>query len=98
MCTWLPIVYADMARFPTRVVFARAMVESFSTSMAKVDHWVCCWEKHRKGGGHYHLAIKLNWTETSGGDVQTLLAAHMWDHRVLLEPSSQLSYCLTVRH
>ena len=48
-----------MAKFPTCLVFARAMVESFSTSTAKVVHWVCCREKHRKGGDHYHLAIKI---------------------------------------
>ena len=36
-----------MAKFPTCLVFARAMVESFSTSTAKVVQWVCCREKHR---------------------------------------------------
>ena len=51
---------ADMAKFPTREVFARAIVESFSTGTAKVVQWVCCREKHRKGGDHYHLAIKLD--------------------------------------
>lgn len=51
---------ADMTKFPTREVFARAMVESFSTGTAKVVQWVCCREKHRKGGDHYHLAIKLD--------------------------------------
>ena len=35
------------AKFPTCLVFARAMVESFSTSTAKVVQWVCCREKHR---------------------------------------------------
>lgn len=51
---------ADVAKFPTREVFARAIVESFSTGTAKVVQWVCCREKHRKGGDHYHLAIKLD--------------------------------------
>ena len=51
---------ADVAKFPTRKVFARAIVESFSTGTAKVVQWVCCQEKHRKGGYHYHLAIKLD--------------------------------------
>ncbi|XP_068676750.1 uncharacterized protein [Montipora foliosa] len=51
---------ADMAKFPTCEVFARAIVESFSTGTAKVVQWVCCREKHRKGGDHYHLAIKLD--------------------------------------
>ena len=41
-------------------VFARAMVESFSTGTAKVVQWVCCREKHRKGREHYHLAMKLD--------------------------------------
>ena len=49
-----------MAKFPTREVFARAIVESFSMGTAKVVQWVCCREKHRKGGDHYHLAIKLD--------------------------------------
>ena len=51
---------ADVAKFSTREVFARAIVESFSTGTAKVVHWVCCQEKHRKDGDHYHLAIKLD--------------------------------------
>lgn len=51
---------ADMAKFPTREVFARAIVESFSTGTAEVVQWVCCREMHRKGGDHYHLAIKLD--------------------------------------
>ena len=51
---------ADMAKFPTREVFARALVESFSTGTAKVVRWVCCRERHRKYGDHYHLAIKLD--------------------------------------
>lgn len=51
---------ADVPRFPTCQVFARAIVESFSTGTAKVVQWVCCREKHRKGGDHYHLAMKLD--------------------------------------
>ena len=51
---------ADVAKFPTREVFARAIVESFSTGTAEVVQWVCCREMHRKGGGHCHLAIKLD--------------------------------------
>ena len=51
---------ADVAKFPTREVFARAIVESFSTGTAKVVQWVCCRERHRKSGEHYHLAIKLD--------------------------------------
>ena len=51
---------ADVAKFPTREVFARAIVESFSVGTAKVVLWVSCREKHRKGGDHYHLAIKLD--------------------------------------
>ena len=53
---------ADISKYPAREVFARAMVQSFSTSTAKVVQWVCCREKkHRKGGDHHHLAIKLRW-------------------------------------
>ena len=49
-----------MAKFPTRKVFAHTIVESFLTGTAKVVQWVCCREKYRKGGDHYHLAIKLD--------------------------------------
>ena len=49
-----------MAKFPTHEVFMPTIVESFLTGTAKVVQWVCCWEKHRKGGDHYHLAIKLD--------------------------------------
>ena len=51
---------ADVAKFPTCEVFACAIVESFSTGTAKVIQWVCCGEKHRKVGDHYHLSIKLD--------------------------------------
>lgn len=51
---------SDVAKFPTREVFMRAIMESFSTGTGEVVQWVCCREKHRKGRDHYHLAIKLD--------------------------------------
>jgi len=51
---------ADVEKIPTREVFTCAIVESFSVGTAEVVQWVHCQEKHRKGGDHYHLAIKLD--------------------------------------
>jgi len=51
---------ADKQRFPTRLLFARALVQSFVHCGAEISHWCCSEEEHKAGGTHYHVAIKLN--------------------------------------
>lgn len=51
---------ADTQKFSTRQAFASAVVESFSQGKAKVVHWCCCLENHKKSGQHYHLSLKLD--------------------------------------
>ena len=51
---------ADVSAFPTRRSFAEAVVASFSGTPARIVQWVCCREKHKNGGLHYHMAIKLD--------------------------------------
>lgn len=52
---------ADLERFPTRRSFADAILEAFNSSTNVVIlQWVCSAEKHRDGGTHYHMAIKMD--------------------------------------
>jgi hypothetical protein len=51
---------ADTSKFPTRKLFAEAVVLSFSRgTTTSVVHWCCSQERHERSGVHYHLAIKL---------------------------------------
>ena len=38
--------------------FARLMTKEFKESV--VEQWACSEEKHKDGGSHYHLCIKLH--------------------------------------
>ncbi len=53
---------ADLQKFPTRELFAKAVVAAFTSRRGKVvpQHWACCLEKHSDGGYHYHVALKLS--------------------------------------
>ena len=54
---------ADLSIFPDRESFASAVCEAVSKCegpKAKIIQWTCCQESHKKGGKHYHMAIKLN--------------------------------------
>ena len=51
---------ANLDLFPSREDFASAVIRSFSNGTAKILHWCCCREKHKKSGEHYHLALKLD--------------------------------------
>lgn len=52
---------ADASKFPTRELFAEAVVEESNggKSIVKVQHWACCKEQHENGEIHYHCALKL---------------------------------------
>ncbi|KAJ7394800.1 hypothetical protein OS493_000634 [Desmophyllum pertusum] len=51
---------ADIEKFSFRRDFATAVVQSFSTGRARVIQWCCCRKEHKKSGGHYHIALKLD--------------------------------------
>ena len=51
---------ADIVKFASREDFAQAIVTAFSQGKAKVVHWCCCREQHKKSGEHYHLSLKLD--------------------------------------
>ena len=51
---------ADTSKFPTRKLFAEAVVLSFSRgTTTSVVYWCCSQERHECSGVHYNLAIKL---------------------------------------
>lgn len=52
---------ADPEKISSREQFAKVVVNGFNEDgkFDKVTHWACCKEKHKNGGHHYHLAIKL---------------------------------------
>ena len=54
------ITYAqrDVNKFPTKQSFARACVSAFGGN--KVEYFAGSEEKHRDGGIHYHVAMKLS--------------------------------------
>ena len=51
---------ADVSAFPTRRSFFEAVIASFPGTPSRIVQWVCFQEKHRNGGLHYHMAIKLD--------------------------------------
>ena len=61
VCSVYLVTYsqADIVKFASRQDFALAVVNSFSQGKAKVVHWCCSGEQHKKSGEHYHLALKL---------------------------------------
>lgn len=52
---------ADPEKVGTREEFAQMVVDAFNKGcqFERVLHWACCKEKHKDGGHHYHLALKL---------------------------------------
>ena len=50
---------ADLQKFETRKDFAHAVVLCFGRVNCGVLQWCCSHEKHKSGGEHYHLALKL---------------------------------------
>ena len=48
-----------MERFPTRRAFAECVIDAFRQTGSGVLQWVCCRERHRHNGQHYHMAVKL---------------------------------------
>ena len=54
---------ADLRIFPDKESFASAVCEAVlkcDGPKAKIVQWTCCQEKHKKGGTHFHMAMKLN--------------------------------------
>ena len=55
---------ADLSIFPDKQSFADAVCEAVlkcEGPKSKVIQWTCCQENHKKRGGkHYHMAVKLN--------------------------------------
>ena len=54
---------ADLSIFLDKESFAFAVCEAVlkcDGPKAKIVQWTCCQEKHKKGGTHYHMAIKLD--------------------------------------
>ena len=62
---------AHLELVPTRDEFFRIVLENFANadlySPSEVLQWVCSKEVHRDGGVHYHMAVKPNTRERSGG-------------------------------
>jgi len=52
---------ADLLKFPTRESFGNMIARHFNAgkAKAKTEYWACCLEKHKDGGSHYHLSLKL---------------------------------------
>lgn len=57
----------DLQKFPTREKFAQAVVDAFnstkSNSKPNVERWVCSREDHKTEGQHYHLALRLKFSQ-----------------------------------
>lgn len=51
---------ADEDKFPIRASFANAVVNAFQNCPAQLQQWVCSMEKHRNGGTHFHMAVKMD--------------------------------------
>ena len=51
---------ANTLKFPTRNSFAEAVLKAFHGGSAKVLHWCCSQESHKKSGIHYHMSLKLD--------------------------------------
>ena len=51
---------ADKSKIPTRTSFAEAVLKAFDGGSAKVLHWCCSQESHKKSGVHYHMCLKLD--------------------------------------
>ena len=52
---------ANLTKFPTRKEFRKCIKKHFNSGSGKVkvQHWACAKEKHKNGGVHYHVALKL---------------------------------------
>ena len=46
---------ANLSKFPSRSSFASAVVNAFEKGSAKILHWCCSQESHKKSGVHYHI-------------------------------------------
>ena len=50
---------ANLERFPTRRALAECVINAFRQTGSGVMQWVCCIERHKHNGQHYHMAVKL---------------------------------------
>ena len=54
---------SDLSIFPDKESFASSICEAIlkcDGPKAKIVQWTCYQEKHKNGGTHFHMAIKLN--------------------------------------
>ncbi len=51
---------ANTKKFSTRNSFAEAVLKAFHCGSAKVLHWCCSQESHKKSGIHYNMCLKLD--------------------------------------
>ena len=53
---------ADLEKVPSRQDFAQILVDAFNqhNKFNRVTQWACSKERHKNGGYHYHMALKLN--------------------------------------
>jgi len=52
-------IQADLSIVSSREEFAEILIKAFSEETLS-KQWACCCERHKEGGLHYHLALKLN--------------------------------------
>ena len=50
---------ADLEKFPTRQSFADVVFECFAARNIRISMWVASLERHKNGGFHYHMPVKL---------------------------------------
>ena len=57
------VIYSQayLTKFSTRKGFGKCKKNHFNSGSGKVivQHWICAKEKHKNGGVHYHVALKL---------------------------------------
>ena len=52
---------ADMVAVPSSVYFKEIVIDAFKQNgKANIVRWVCGQEKHKEGGSHYHMVVKLD--------------------------------------
>ena len=57
---------ADLTQFPSRWEFGDAVADEFNfgASLARVEYWACCLEKHADGTDHFHACVKVSAPKT----------------------------------
>ena len=52
----------DLTKFPSSRELGYAIADAFNfdASLARVEDWACCLEKHEDGADHYHAFVKLS--------------------------------------